>query len=331
VRAGVEAAAARAKPKSTGLHLRKTSRPAAAAAAAGSGAAEGDEVERTMAEIHAAEVWDDKPNWFFLQVKPSCEKSCSISISNMARSLEHVDIREVLVPTTQTMRLAKSGKSVKKEERLFPGYILVNMVMDRQTYNDVRQVTNIQWFMNDPNREKPKDAPFRPPIPVSVEEMRGIFARIRDAESAVPEVKTQFRPGDLVRVASGAHTGSEGTVVEVKPDLDTITTTLVVFGHETPVELQLNQVELVTSAAELNPPKKRGRKARAALEADAREAALSDRPAPVLIPVDPDGDVRGDGDGDDDSDSDSGDDECGDLDVDGDDGDHDGFEEAETE
>lgn len=239
----------------------------------------------TMAEIHAAEVWDPNPHWFFLQVKPGCEQSCSISIRNMAMSLEHVDIREVLVPTIITMRLTKSHKSVKKEERLFPGYVLVNMVMDRVTYNDVRLVTNIQWFMNDPNRDKSKDSPFRPPIPVSADEMRGIFEKVSEAEAALPEGKTDFRPGDLIRVLNGPYQDSEGLVAEIKPDVDVIIATLVVFGREAKVELQFAQVELVKPATELNPPKKRGRKSKADLEAEAEAAAISDIPPPVMIPI----------------------------------------------
>lgn len=268
---------------------------------------------RTMAEIHAAEVWDENPQWFFVQVKPGCEKSCSISIRNMANSLKHINIQEVLVPTIETMRLTKTGKSKKNEEKMFPGYILVYMVMDRLSYNDVKQVTNIQWFMNDPNREKAKDAPFRPPIPVSVDEMRNVFEKINLAESGTADVKTDFRPGDLVRIVSGTHMESEGTVLEVKPDLDAITVTLVVFGRETAVDLQLDQVTLVTSAKVLNPPKKRGRKSKADLEALAVKEAAEDVPTPVMIPAAVGADEHPD-----DSLFDAGDD------------DHDGFEEAQS-
>lgn len=279
--------------------------------------ADPDEDTRTMAEIHAAEVWDENPQWFFVQVKPGCEKSCEISIRNMANSLKHINIQEVLVPTIETMRLTKTGKSKKNEEKMFPGYILVYMVMDRLSYNDVKQVTNIQWFMNDPNREKAKDAPFRPPIPVSAEEMRNVFEKINKAESGAAAVKTTFRPGDLVRVLSGAHMDSEGTVLEVKPDLDAITLDLVVFGRKTQVDLQLDQVLLVTSASVLNPPKKRGRKSKAELEALAMEEAAADVPPPVMIPTE-----EGDG-----ADSAT----AGDDDLFGEeDDDHDGFDEAQS-
>jgi transcription termination/antitermination protein NusG len=235
-------------------------------------APEDSEKNMSQAEINAAEVWDVEPRWYFLQVKPGCERSCSISIANMATALSHVNIKEVLVPTIQTMRLTKGGKTVKKEERMFPGYMLVCMVMDRQSYSDIRNVTNIQWFMGDPNRDKKKDDPFRPPIPASDEEMRAVFDRIRVADSAVVEVKTNFRPGDLIRVTSGPFNDSEGIVQEVKPDMNVLIAGLPVFGRETPVELELDQVTLVTSASVLNPKKKRGRKSKADIEAEAELA-----------------------------------------------------------
>jgi transcription termination/antitermination protein NusG len=235
-------------------------------------APEDSEKNMSQAEINAAEVWDVEPRWYFLQVKPGCERSCSISIANMATALSHVNIKEVLVPTIQTMRLTKGGKTVKKEERMFPGYMLVCMVMDRQSYSDIRNVTNIQWFMGDPNRDKKKDDPFRPPIPASDDEMRAVFDRIRVADSAVVEVKTNFRPGDLIRVTSGPFNDSEGIVQEVKPDMNVLIAGLPVFGRETPVELELDQVTLVTSASVLNPKKKRGRKSKADIEAEAELA-----------------------------------------------------------
>lgn len=199
----------------------------------------------TQQEIRDSEKWDTEPRWFFLQVKPGCEQSCAISIRNMAQSLQGLKVQEVLVPETTILRLTKGGQSVKKEERIFPGYVMVLMVMNYQNYCDVQRVPNVQYFMGDPNRDKAPDDPFRPPIPVSDTEMKVVFDRVRTAGDAKPEAKTEIRPGDSVEVLWGSFQGNMGRVREVKPYSDTVTVRLLMFGRETPVELKMNQVKIV--------------------------------------------------------------------------------------
>lgn len=201
--------------------------------------------------------WDPEPRWFFVQVKPGCEQSCAISIRNMTQSLE-LDIQEVLVPTTTIMRLTKSGKSVKKEERLFPSYILVLMPMSSRTYGEILRIPNVQWFMGDPNRDKAKDQPFRAPLPVSDAEMRIVFEKVKTAGSVVPEVKTVLRPGDSIEVISGVFEGKRGSVVEVKPDLNIVVAKLRVFARDTSAELELHQVQVVPEESENSPVEAEG-------------------------------------------------------------------------
>lgn len=203
-----------------------------------------EEVEMSQAEMLNSEEWDPDPRWFFVQVKPGCEQSCAISIRNMTQSLE-LDIHEVLVPTTKIMRLTKSGKSVKKEERIFPSYILVHMAMNRETYSEIQRVPNVQCFMGDPNRDKAKNQPFRPPLPVSDIDMRAVFERVKEADSLKPEVKTAIRPGDMVEVISGTFVGKRGRVSAVKPDLNVVVANLIIFAREASTELQMHQVRVM--------------------------------------------------------------------------------------
>lgn len=207
-------------------------------------AVKGEKVQMSQAEMLNSEEWDPTPRWFFVQVKPGCEQSCAISIRNMTQSLE-LDIREVLVPTTKIMRLSKSGKSVKKEERMFPSYILVHMAMNRQTYAEILRVPNVQCFMGDPNRDKAKDQPFRPPLPVSDIEMRAVFEKVKEADSLKPEVKTAIRPGDMIEVISGNFIGKKGRVAAVKPDLNIVVAKLIMFAREASTELKIDQVKVV--------------------------------------------------------------------------------------
>lgn len=203
------------------------------------------ERQLTKREILDSEAWDPDPHWYFLQVKPGCEQSCAISIRNMAKSLEKMEVHEVLVPATTILRLTKGGQSRKKEERIFPGYILVRMVMNYQNYNDLQKVPNVQYFMGDPNRDKGPNEPFRSPIPVSDAEMKVVYEKVSSADKQNPEEKTMLRPGDSIEVLWGDFQGSKGLVKEVKPHSNIVTVRLLMFGRETPVELEIDQVAAI--------------------------------------------------------------------------------------
>lgn len=208
------------------------------------------EPQMTKQEMLNSLTWSKEPRWFFLQVKPGCEQSCALSIRNMARSLQDLQVKEVLVPATKIMRLTKGGQSVKKEERIFPGYILVLMVMNQQNYSDVQRVPNVQWFMGDPNRDKASGQPFRPPLPVTDAEMKVVFDKVKEAGSVKPEKKTSIRPGNSIEVLSGPFAGNRGRVMAVKPHLDIVSVRLLMVGHGTPVEFEMDQVKVVKDIPE---------------------------------------------------------------------------------
>lgn len=189
--------------------------------------------------------WDRAPRWYFLQVKPGCEQSCAISLRNLARSMPHLSIREVMVPAMQILRLTKGGKAVKKEERIYPSYILIHMSLDYDSYSHVQSVPNVQFFMGDPNRDKKRDQPFMPPLPVSGEELRSVFERMRTAEQARPESKTVLRPGDSVEVLEGEHLGKIAIITAVRPDLNSVTVALRSFARLVHVDHTISDVKKV--------------------------------------------------------------------------------------
>lgn len=184
------------------------------------------------------------PSWFFVQVKPSCENNVATSIRNLTQSIDGDDILDVLVPMTKTLKLSKGGASKEKDERYFPGYILVLMCMDRISYGHIKRIPHVQGFMGDPNdATMSKDQAFRPPIPVSNVEMRSIFEKIRDVDVKARQAKTGFQLNDVIRVVSGSMEGTKGRVVGVKPDLDVVNCRLMLFGRESLVELNIGQIE----------------------------------------------------------------------------------------
>lgn len=200
------AAAAEVAPKAK--RGRKKKAPTLLAPTAGTPAADGsappdgdggDElgfvVEKDMFLETAAEH-----RWYSLQVKPGTENSVRIALQNMCVAVPRLakQLRHVLVPAVAVQALTKSGKQVTREERLFPGYMLVCMAMDRQSYQDVRSVTHVQGFMGDPNREKKKKDPMRPPDAISADTIAEINAKLAAAKLAMPPP-----PGGGVAAAMG--------------------------------------------------------------------------------------------------------------------------------
>lgn len=128
---------------------------------------------------HDEDDRDDEPRWYFLQVKPGCEQHVAKSIRNLALAFSMDEVRDVFVPTTTVSSVSKGGKRTYKDEKYFPGYILLLMAMNRLSYGHIVRVTHVQGFMADANRESKKSGPFRCPPPLSDSEMRDLYARLR--------------------------------------------------------------------------------------------------------------------------------------------------------
>lgn len=185
------------------------------------------------------------PRWYFVQVKPGCENSVATAIRNLALSIDGDKVIDVMVPLTKTLRLSKSGASEEKDERYFPGYILVLMLMDRISYGHIKRVPHVQSFMGDPNdNSMNKDQPFRPPSPVSDVEIRTIFEKLQDVDVKARQAKIGLQLGDIIRVVSGSMEGAKGKVIGMKPDLDVVSCRLMLFGRDSLIDLSTSQIEL---------------------------------------------------------------------------------------
>ncbi|KAK1863271.1 hypothetical protein I4F81_005829 [Pyropia yezoensis] len=200
--AGAAPKAKRGRKKKAPTLLAPTGAAAGDAAADGSDAPSadgGDELGFVVEKDMFLETAEDH-RWYSLQVKPGTENSVRIALQNMCVAVPRLakQLRHILVPSVAVQALTKSGKQVTREERLFPGYMLVCMAMDRQSYQDVRSVTHVQGFMGDPNREKKKKDPMRPPDAISAEAIAEINAKLAAAKLAVPPP-----PGGGVAAAMG--------------------------------------------------------------------------------------------------------------------------------
>ena len=171
--------------------------------------------------------------WFVVQAYSGYEQKVKsameerINLANLANSFG-----EILVPTEQVVEL-KSGEQKKTERKFFPGYILVQMDLNDDTWQLVKQTPRVSGFVGG-TRAKPK--------PISDEEVNSIINRIEIGEEA-PRPKTMFEPGEMVRVCDGPFNDFNGVVEEVDYERNSVRVSVHILGRSTSVELNFVQIE----------------------------------------------------------------------------------------
>lgn len=139
---------------------------------------------------------------------------------------------EILVPTEEVVEL-RGGQKRKSERKFFPGYVLVEMVMDEQTWHLVRAIPKVLGFIGGTSDK---------PAPISPKEAETILLRMQDS-SEKPKPKVLFEVGEVVRVIDGPFADFNGVVEEVNYEKNRMRVAVLIFGRSTPVELQFDQVE----------------------------------------------------------------------------------------
>jgi transcriptional antiterminator NusG len=137
---------------------------------------------------------------------------------------------EVLLPTEQVVELVK-GKRKTSSRKFYPGYILVKMALDDETWHIVNDTAKVTGFLG--GRENP--------APIPDEEAEKILNRM-EAGKLKPQPKFYFEPGDDIRVIDGPFTNFNGTVEDVNPEKGKIKVLVSIFGRSTPLELDFVQV-----------------------------------------------------------------------------------------
>ncbi|HID62172.1 MAG TPA: transcription termination/antitermination protein NusG [Anaerolineae bacterium] len=138
-------------------------------------------------------------------------------------------IFQVVVPTEEEVEL-RDGQRRTTERRVFPGYILVQMIMNDDSWYVVRNTPGVTGFVGSGTK----------PVPLRPEEVEKIMKRM---EAAAPRIKVSFRPGQKVRIVEGPFEDFMGTVDEINMEKGKVRVLVSFFGRETPVELDFLQVE----------------------------------------------------------------------------------------
>lgn len=183
-----------------------------------------------------------KPRWYVVQVASGCEKKVKTDIEQRKNSFDLGDrIIEVKIPQSPTIRLRKDGSRYQAEEKVFPGYVLVNMILDDDAWQMVKNTANVINFVgSEKRRPYGRGRGHVKPMPLSPSEVERIFKQVDEAE---PEIKIDLQVGDKIMVTSGPFKDFAGEVIEISGERNKLKALLSIFGRDTPVELEFNQVE----------------------------------------------------------------------------------------
>ncbi|CBN55583.1 transcription termination/antitermination protein NusG [Kamptonema animale CS-326] len=195
-----------------------------------------------MSEADAPELPPVEARWFAVQVASGCEKRVKANLEQRIQTLDVNDrILEVEIPQTPAIKLGKDGARRHSDEKVFPGYVLVRMLMDEETWQIVKNTPNVINFVGaEQKRRYGRGRGHVKPLPLSNSEVERIFRQTQEAE---PVVKVSMAAGDHVVVLSGPFKDFEGDVIEVSPERNKLKVLLSIFGRDTPVELEFNQVQ----------------------------------------------------------------------------------------
>lgn len=143
-------------------------------------------------------------------------------------------IVDIKIPTEEVTELKEGGKRETKESKVFPGYVLVRMEIDDNSWNVVRNTPGVTGFVGIDGK----------PSPLSRDEFNKIMRRTdpRPGTKVSHRTSTNLQPGQSVRVVSGPLSDFDGQISEVMADTGKVKVMLMIFGRETPVELTLDQV-----------------------------------------------------------------------------------------
>ena len=169
--------------------------------------------------------------WYIVHVYSGFEHKVKLALEERIASSPHPEkFGEVVVPTEQIVELVK-GKRRTSSRKFYPGYILIRIELDDETWHIVNNTAKITGFLG--GREKP--------TPISDKEAEEILNRM-EAGKLKPQPKFFFESGDEVRVIDGPFTNFNGTVEDVNPEKGKIRVLVSIFGRATPVELDFVQV-----------------------------------------------------------------------------------------
>lgn len=192
-----------------------------------------DQEQNTTAD--AATPAPSNMRWYVVHAYSGMEKAVERNLrERIERAGMQAKFGRILVPTEEVVEL-KNGKKAVTERRFFPGYVLVEMVMDDESWHLVKHTSKVTGFVGGAKNR---------PAPISEAEVMKIVNQMQEGVEK-PRPKVEWVVGELVRVKEGPFTDFNGAIEEVNYDKSKLRVSVTIFGRATPVELDFAQVEKV--------------------------------------------------------------------------------------
>ena len=171
--------------------------------------------------------------WYVVHAYSGMEKAAERNIvERINRAGMQAKFGRILVPTEEVVEV-KNGQKRTTERKFFPGYVLVEMVMDDETWHLVKHTNKVTGFVGGAKNR---------PVPISEEDVQKIVGQMQEG-SDKPRHKVEFMVGEYIRVKEGPFADFNGTVEEVNYEKNKLRVSVTIFGRATPVELEFAQVE----------------------------------------------------------------------------------------
>lgn len=171
----------------------------------------------------------DNAKWYVVHTYSGYENAVKTSIekSVVNRGMEDM-VLQIEIPLEHVTEVTESGAMKEVDRKVFPGYVLIKMVMTDDTWHLIRNIRGVTGFVGSANKA----------IPLTEEEV----AALRMEPN---EIVVNYSVGDQVRISDGPLESFMGTVESIEPEKNKVCVVVSMFGRETPVELELDQVEVV--------------------------------------------------------------------------------------
>ena len=182
-----------------------------------------------QAQEEAKKAKSNEKRWYIVHTYSGHENKVKV---NLEKRIEYMNMGEKIfrieVPQ-KTVTQIKGGKKQEREEKIFPGYVLVEMIMDEDSWYVVRHTAGVTKFVGSAKR----------PIPARESEIKKILHR---SSSQTQKIELDVKAGDKVRIVSGPFADFIADIIEVYPDKSKLRANVSIFGRETPVELEYKQI-----------------------------------------------------------------------------------------
>lgn len=173
-------------------------------------------------------------NWYVVHTQTGLEEKVKAALENkiLSEGLQDL-IGRVIIPTEQVSEI-RSGRKKVSQRKFFPGYLLIEMELNENTYFHIKTAPGVTGFIGLGKK----------PMPLSQDEIDNVLKRTEETQ-VKPSPKTVFEKGEQVRVNDGPFVNFNGTIDEIHPERGKLKVSVSIFGRATPVELEYWQVEKI--------------------------------------------------------------------------------------